>query len=460
MNPPEGLQMVLNEVRESLIQENKLYAQQIPEILPTTTIGEFAQPLLADSKLMNAFIPTLIQRVFYTYVDQLTYENHLRDLEGDEMPLGAIGQEIYVNPVHGREFNPNDFLGLLAKYPSDVKVQYNKVNWHHQYAQTVSYDNIRDAFTSWDSLYSLVDGQAQAMYNASYIDDFRMTKYLISNAYRNNATVMQTVTAVTNEQTAKALITQIRGLYLNFQYPSQAYNGWNLNGGYGEPITTWSNPSDIVLLIRNDVLAVTDVEVLARAFNLSYTDFMGRVYGVDNFDIYDEKGQKIFDGSPIIGAIADKRWFRIKTQMRRFDQFYNANNTSWNWYLRVEKMFNSSLFANMVMFVTQTPTVPVSALSYNNTQEITIEAGDSEGLDIIVTPSTATTPITYAITKAGAASEDITLVTSNNTRTVTLTAKSTASGEYLLTASADAATATMKVTVTAAAARTAKVTSK
>ena len=37
------------------------------------------------------------------------------------MPLGYAGQEIYVNPAKGRQYNPEDFAGILQKYEADVK---------------------------------------------------------------------------------------------------------------------------------------------------------------------------------------------------------------------------------------------------------------------------------------------------------------------------------------------------
>ena len=48
------------------------------------------------------------------------FENPLQELAGDDLPLGAIGQEIYVNPARG-VYNIDD-AGLL--HESDVKAEY------------------------------------------------------------------------------------------------------------------------------------------------------------------------------------------------------------------------------------------------------------------------------------------------------------------------------------------------
>lgn len=97
----EGLRTALNGIRETLIQNNELYAQEIDEIMPTTNIGEWGAPILnpQNVQLRNDFVNVLIQRIVYTQVITKYFNNPLRILEGDRIPLGSIGQEIYINPA-------------------------------------------------------------------------------------------------------------------------------------------------------------------------------------------------------------------------------------------------------------------------------------------------------------------------------------------------------------------------
>ena len=146
MSIPAGLQTSLNAIRETLIQSNTLYAEQIDEIMPTSDIGSFAKPFLEYPTLMNAFIAQLAQKIVYTQIDIKLFRNPLEVLEGDELPIGAIGEEIYINPVKGRKFNVDDFAGLLAKYEADVKVQYMHLNSDIQYPVTITRPKLKDAF--------------------------------------------------------------------------------------------------------------------------------------------------------------------------------------------------------------------------------------------------------------------------------------------------------------------------
>lgn len=394
----KGMMDSLNEIRETLVEGNVLYAREIPEILPTTDIGAFAQPLLERPTLMNEFMNVLVQRISYTQVTTRLFRNKLRVLEGDRIPLGAIGQEIFINPAKGRQFNANDFAGLLAKYEADVKVQYHQLNSDLQYPVTITRAKLKTAFTSWTDLEELINGITQSLYNGAYIDQYNLTKGLVACAYTSNQVKSEIIENPTTQDAANSFLTKAREIYLNMQEPTSDFNAWKQVGGYGKDIISWTNPEDIVLLIRNDIGAYLDVNVLAQAFNVDRKVLLGNVIYVNNFNQYDNDGNLIYDGSNIVGMIADKSWFRIKEQEVTMDEFYNANNRTWQMYLNVVKMYSYSLFANAVVFATEAPNVPITALSYN-TDSVTIIAGDYEGLEIESTPKAGNTPpITYKIT--------------------------------------------------------------
>lgn len=403
MPAPQGLVNSLNRIREI---SSTIYHQYIPIIDDTTDISAIGQPVLTVPQVANEFMSQLVNRIVYTQFEVKYFENPLQVLEGDQIPLGYAGQEIYVNPATGRKFNVDDFAGLLQKYEADVKVQYFEVNLDLQYPVTVSRHKLKQAFVSWDALNEFIDSLSNSLYNGAYIDEYRFTKNLVSSAYNSNMAQIVKISAPNTEALAKEFITQARTYYLNFQTPSTEYNAWSLAGGKGRPITTWTNPNDIVFLIRNDIRAYLDVNVLASAFNIDKSTLLGNILPVDNFDVYStETGKKIFDGSGIIGFIGDKKWFRIKRQDMYLDEFYNANNRTWQYYLNLTKMYQYSLFSNGIIFATSLPTVSITKLDYNDTDSITLNVGDSEGLDINVTPPSANFPaITYETSDATVAS--------------------------------------------------------
>lgn len=440
MYPSEGLMKSLNAIRETSIQNGTLYHKQVPVVDVTTSIGNFGAPILENQTIMNEFVSSLMNRIAYTmFSTRYTFVNPLRILEGDEIPLGQSVQDIYVNPAQAREYNVNDFAGLLAKYEADVKVQYLNKNVDLQYCVSITRPSLKKAFTSWADLERFIDELANSLYNGCYIDDYARTKALVSTAYKNNTVQVKVVSAPVDEATGKAFAKELRTLYLNMALPSTEYNAYSKVGGNGNAIKTWIPQDEAVFLIRNDVLSSIDVDVLAVAFNMDKTTLLGRIIPVDNFDIYDNSGIKTFDGSKILGFIGDRRWFRIHNQEMYLDEFYNANNRVWNYYLNKIAMFNYSLFANGVVIATEEPSVTIVSLSFDETA-VSIEAGKDVVVRITSEPFTGNTEITYT-----SSNEDVFTVEKIDNKTIRITGVSAGTGT--LTATAGNVSATLSVTV-------------
>ena len=386
-----ALKQSLNAIREI---SSTIYHEYVPIIDDSTDISAFAEPILNFPVVYNEFCDILVNKLVYSQFESMTFENPLRVLDGDRIPLGYAGEHVMVNPAKGRGFNVNDFAGLLVKYEADVKVEYHAINSDLQYCVTVSRQQLKKAMTSWDNLAEFITSLSNSLYNGAYIDMFRFTKNIITGAYKENRGVIETVTAISDEATAKAFVERARELYLNFQLPSTQYNAWAKNGGSGRPITTWTRPEDIVLVIKNSLRAKLDVDVLASAFNIDRTTLLGNIITVDSFDAYDDDGNLVYDGSAIVGGIFDKAWFKIKTQDMFMENFYNANNRTMQYYLNVIRMYNMSLFANGVIFATAQPVIPSTAVAFVDSSAA-VGVGDDITLKVKTTPATATSALTY-----------------------------------------------------------------
>lgn len=450
---PEGFRTALNSIRETAISDSKLYAQYVEEILPSTEIGSWAFPILEFPKVMNEFVPALVQQVSYIQIEKKLFKNPLAVLDGDEIPLGSIGEEIHINPVIGRRFNVDDFAGLLAKYEADVKVQYTQLNSDIQYPLTITRAKIKDAFRSWGELESFVTANTNALYNGAYIDRYNMTKDLIACAYKGNNVKVEVISAVNSESNAKAFIKNIRTKFLNFQTPTDKFNAWGQVGGYGNAIVTWTPKEDIVVIIRNDVLSEVNVDVLATAFNMDKADLLGNIIGVNDFDVYENVKEsdgkiyknKVFDGSNIVCMIADKRWFRITNVELEMDEFYNPNNRTWTFYLNDVRRYNYSLFANAVVYATALPDVKATDIEFLGESSFEIEEGDETIVRVALTPTNATSSTTF--TSADATKVKITKISDTEAKVEGIDADATA---VTLTASNNSHSDTISVKCVAA----------
>lgn len=443
MNPSEGLVTSLNAIREMSVKEGKAYHEYVPIINSTTDIGALAQPVLNYVNVRNDFMTMLINKIVATKFEVKYFKNPLQVLEGDEMPLGYATEDIYINPAKGRRMNVDDFAGLLAKYEADVKVQYNHINMDLQYPVTVSYTQLKKAFTSWTSLEKFIDALSMSLYNGAYIDEFRFTKNLIGGAYLKNQVQYEVVDGVNTEANAKAFVTKMRELYLNMQMPSSKYNAWNKVGGEGRPVETWSMPENLVFVIRNDILAYIDVNVLATAFNVNKTDLLGRILPVDNFSAFDDDGNEIFDGANIIGFIGDKSWFRIQRQDMFVEEFRNPNNRTYQMYLNLIKQYQYSLFANGVVVCTQAPVVDASSVKATP-EAVTIKVGEKSTVKVATEPITSTARVTIS-----GSGTHTTAQLSADGRSITISGKSAGSETITITATnSGSSTVTSELTVT------------
>ena len=441
MYPSTGLQTALNKMREMSVDNGSIYHQYVPVVTDTTTIGEFGQPILdsQNTNVLNDFVG-LLKKVVYTAVYNKTFNNPLAGLEGERMPLGQFIEDVYVNPAKARGFNVNDFAGLLQKYEAEVATQYLTVNSDLQYCVTITREKIRNAFTSWSNLENLVAGMVNSLYNGAYITRYNQAKGLVLSAYTANSVNYETVSAVADGATAKALVKKMRATFSKMQIPSTKFNAWNKVKGGQLALKTWSDPEDVIVMISADVEANLDVEVLASAFNMSKADFLGRVIVVDDFSQYNEDGTVAVDGSKIQAVICDKAWFKIKTQDFAMDEFYNANNRTWQYYLNDARMINYSLFANAVVFATEAPSIPATDIDAEQSS-VSVEEGATVKVPFNIKPANATSEVTVtssASTKATGAVQG---------RNIVVTGKQ--AGSATLTISANGHSDTISVTVTA-----------
>lgn len=428
--PPKGLVTALNKMREMSVSEGSVYHQYIPYITTDTTISEFAQPLTDDNLeiVRNEFFG-LLKRIVFTSIDTRLFNNPLNFLEGEELPLGYAGENVHVDPAKANQFDQDDFAGLLQKYEARIATEYLAVNSDLQYCVTVTRDKARSAFTSWGTLEEFISGIINSLFNGAYITRWKQTKDLISSAYQQGAVKVETVSAVTNEATANAFVEKARYLNRMFTMPSTQYSGWNKKYASDDTklkITTWCDPSDIVLVLRADYESKIDTMALSKAFNLSYADFLGRVVIVDNFDEYADDGTKIFDGADIIGLIADRRWFKIRTQYFNMTEFFNAKNLTYQYFLNDTRMVRFSLFANACVLALDNPdTISISGTATCAEDATSVLSATTYPVGATVTWSSSDTSIATVssgtVTGVKAGKCNITAVNGNASATVEFT---------------------------------------
>ena len=393
---PKGAK-VFNVIRENA---SKVFMETVPsatedniQTLSNILFNDAYQPML------NEFVTNLINRIGLTIIRNKTFSNPLSILRKGSMPLGTDIQDLYENPAEAEQYELSNtaMAKLLTITDPDTHVAYYRRNRKDLYTKTISRENLQGAFVSWEKFENYISAITTSLYSGNYIDEFELTKSLVDGAYDNNKVIVETVSAVTDETTAKAFIKKCRSLFNKMKLPSTQYNAYSKFSGAKGTIKTWTEEDRFVLIVTSDVMAEVDVDVLARAFNIENTKFLGRVIEVDSFA-----------NEEIQAILCDEAWFQIYENLMRFDEFYNARTMTWNEYLHVWQTYAICPFANAVVFATAQPK-PATAISVAN---VNVAKDATANVTVTLTPSDATTELEFI-------SGDETVFTVSNTGVVT-----------------------------------------
>ena len=376
---PKGAK-VFNVVRENASQ---VFMQTVPSATEDN-IQAISNILFNDAyqPMLNEFVTNLINRIGLTIIRNKTFSNPLSILRKGSMPLGTDIQDLYENPAEAEQYELSNtaMAKLLTITDPDTHVAYYRRNRKDLYTKTISRENLQGAFVSWEKFESYISAITTSLYSGNYIDEFELTKSLVDGAYDNNKVIVETVSAVTDESSAKAFIKKCRSLFNKMKLPSIQYNAYSKFSGAKGTIKTWTEEDRFVLIVTSDVMAEVDVDVLARAFNIENTKFLGRVIEVDSFE-----------NEEIQAILCDESWFQIYENLMRFDEFYNARTMTWNEYLHVWQTYAICPFANAVVFATAQPK-PATAVSVS---DVSVAKNRTANVTVTLTPTDATTELEY-----------------------------------------------------------------
>lgn len=318
-------------------------------------IIDVGNPILTFKEFANEYLNILINRIAFTWVRNKIYRNPLSPLKKGNFRLGTMVQEIYTNPAKAQGFDANDMPGILRRTNPDTKVAYHQRNREDQYPVTIDMILLRGAFVSWDAHAEMISSITNSMYNGNYIDEFTLMKQTFSSAVDNNTIVVEPSAAadITADGAARQLTGQIKNLVSAFGFPSTKYNNYsNLPGAVGEPIVTFTNPEDIIVLIRADIMNYIDLDVLAVAFNMEKAEFMGNIITVDSFP-----------NENIQAIVMDKDLPMIFDNLFEMTDFWNAKTLNWNFWLTVFQTYSLSPFVNAVAIVANAPTPSITSVT-------------------------------------------------------------------------------------------------
>lgn len=356
---------ILNTIRNSA---TPYYKQMIPQAKANTgSIRQIGNIMMNYEPLQNEFLSALYNRIGRVIITSKMYYNPWAPFKKGLMELGETVEEIFVNIAKAHTFNPETAeTNFMKREIPDVRAAFHTMNYQKFYKATISNDQLRQAFLSWQGITDLIAKIVDAMYTAHNYDEFQVMKYMLARNILNGYLYPVTVAQVDKEN-APDIVTEIKAISNELVYESPDYN---LNGVY-----TFTEKNDQFIITNARFDAVMDVNVLASAFNMDKVEFMGHRVQIDGFDRIDEnRMNELFSDDPNAGyvplteeekaalkavpaVLIDRDYFMIFDNLYKFTEDYNGEGLYWQYWYHAWKTFSTSPFANAVIFVPGTPGV-------------------------------------------------------------------------------------------------------
>jgi hypothetical protein len=333
-----NMQNVLNTI---LANASKEYQDRVPQATKDN-ITEVGSAIMSYSVTQNEFLFNLVNKIAMTIVRNKTFKNPLAVLKKGGVPLGKNIEEIYTNPATGTTFDATGSTLLNREIP-DTKVIYHSMNRQGKYKATVSKSQLIQAFTSYSALEQLLNSIVNSIYSGDNLDEFILMKNLLSSAISGNKLRTVDVAPLTDKESVKDFVKAIKTVGQSMQLPSDNYNSYyDINKDTdAKPVITWTPLENQVLLIRNDVSVDVDVELLAQAFNVSYTELSQRTITVDSFGTANNCG----------AILCDESYIQVYDNLTQMEHFHNGEGLYDNYIYHHWQTYSLSLFANAIGFM-------------------------------------------------------------------------------------------------------------
>ena len=339
------------DVVNAVINTSTTLKENIP-LATAATLQTTGGAIMSCTPYMNEFISGLVNRILFQEAHNMVYENPLKVFKGVDVPYGTDVQDSIANPAVATPYDSTAMSDVLAPTNPDVKTVYYRRNRQDKYKVTVYDEQLTGAFLNAEAFNNFVSMILNTLTSGDNIDEFKLMKGLVGRAINDGNIGSTTVktTDVTHEEFAKNIITGARAKFLQFQFPSSAYNAYkkmaDAAGVAGAtPLTTWTSPERISIMLRADVAAYTDVEVLAKAFNMGKAEFLGRQVIVDTFG---DTG----NAAKTLAIIMDNTAIRTHDNTYKMAETpYNAATLSRTYFLHHWETMAYSPFANAHAFI-------------------------------------------------------------------------------------------------------------
>lgn len=397
---------IINTIRANASAE---YQSLVPEITQANEIPKVGEVLMGYPAMANQFLTALINRIAAVRIKSAVFNNSYSALKKGYLEFGETVVEYFVQIAKAREFSAEKAESREFKRTiPDVRAAMHIMNYRVQYPVTIQNEDLRMAFTSINGVEDMIARIVNSIYTAAEYDEFLLFKYLIIKAISKG----KMYPIAFDDSDLKNAAIAFRGMSNELPFMSTDYNDAQVH--------TTTPKSDQYIFMDAQFNAQFDVNVLASAFNMEKSDFMGRLMLIDNFTKFDnDRFDIIRENSDMIepitdaelalmadvkAVLVDAEWFQVYDNQNMFTETYVASGLYWNYFYNVWKTVSSSPFSNAVVFVTDSATITAPASFTFTVADKSVDDNNTV-LSLIATEQTSLSNQTYTFTQTEDATE-------------------------------------------------------
>lgn len=324
----------------------------------TESIHKIGAAIMEYQPLQNAFLNALVNRIGRVIITSKLWRNPWAVFKKGYLEFGETVEEIFVNIAKPHSFDPGVAEKEIFKRElPDVRAAFHTMNFQKFYKVTISNDQLRQAFLSWQGITDLIAKIVDSLYTGMEKDEYVTMKYMVCRYILNGGMYVQQNAPIAGDN-YKPLVSDMREMSSLLTYLTPSYNAAGVENA--------TPREDQYIIISAALEAKIDVEVLAAAFNMGKADFLGHLVIVDSFSNHDVKRlTELFGDDPsfepftddeitalqaINGTVVDRDFWMVFDNFMQFTENYNGQGLYWQYFYHAWKTFSCSPFANAVVF--------------------------------------------------------------------------------------------------------------
>ena len=331
---------LLNAVKLDLPGE---YKDKIPTATKTNLL-EIADIMIEYPTIKNAFLTRLVNKVGKTIIDNKVYKNRFKEFKKEMLPYGTSIEYVFTDLIKAKNFSENfgssAAESLVARQDNNnVGVQYVSKNYEVKWKETISDVVFRQAFTTENGLYNLINAKVQAVINSTEFNE----ELAINGVLNLMPMVEEVVTGYTDDVAGyKKLLTTVKALSLKLPICSNKYNV--------QGVHTWTNLEDMIIFMTPELQAKIDVEYLASIMHIEKAEIGNRIRTVEKF-MKKGSGNDLVEDTNCICKIIDKEALQLRPTYEGQKVFENGDQLITNMFFHRQGMCYGLSFKNTISLV-------------------------------------------------------------------------------------------------------------